>query len=77
MVAQGGKVIRAIAVVGDSGEVSISEGGTVAACTPCGGCRQKILEFSDDATIVLLLDADQKIKVYTIEDLLPAAFRVE
>jgi cytidine deaminase len=77
MVAQGGKSIRAIAVVGDAGDVSISEGGKVAACTPCGGCRQSILEFSDEKTRVLLIDADNAIKSYTIEDLLPAAFRVE
>ena len=32
MVAQGGKTITAIAVVGDSGDVSIAEGGKVSAC---------------------------------------------
>ena len=76
MVAQGGKTIVAIAVVGGSGKVSIAAGGNVDACTPCGGCRQNILEFSDDSTRILLVDAAGKVTRYTIDELLPVSFRV-
>jgi cytidine deaminase len=76
MVAQGGRVVRAIAVVGESGDVSIAQGGKVAACTPCGGCRQSILEFSDDDTRIILLDAAAEVKTFSIDEWLPASFRV-
>ena len=39
MVAAGGKRIVAIAAVGGTDAIE--------ACTPCGGCRQCILEFAD------------------------------
>jgi cytidine deaminase len=76
MVAQGGTTIATIAIVGASGKVSIAAGGNVAACTPCGGCRQNILEFSDENTRILLVDAAGKLTSYTIDELLPASFRV-
>ena len=77
MVAQGGKIIDAIAVVGGAGDVGIAAGGgTVDACTPCGGCRQSILEFSDENTRIILLDAEGNSSSYSIDELLPASFRV-
>ena len=48
MVAAGGTRIVAIAAVGGREELE--------ACTPCGGCRQRILEFSDRNTRIILLD---------------------
>lgn len=78
MVAQGGKIIDAIAVVGGAGEVGIAcGGGKVDACTPCGGCRQSILEFSDENTRIILLDPAGNSSSYSIDDLLPASFRVK
>jgi cytidine deaminase len=68
MVAAGGKRIVAIAAVGGHG--------TVAACTPCGGCRQRIREFSDRNTRIVLLDEHGKPRRYTIEELLPASFHL-
>ncbi len=68
MVANGGKRIVTIAVAGGKGE-------SLSACTPCGGCRQRIHEFADDATRVLIVDDDTgEWKSYTVDTLLPASF---
>ena len=68
MVTAGGKKIVAIAAVGGKDEI--------VACTPCGGCRQKILEFADGDTRILLIGDSGDIEDYSIEDLLPASFRL-
>ena len=68
MVAAGGKRIVAIAAVGGADEIE--------ACTPCGGCRQSILEFADENTRVILIDEGMRIDSYSIEELLPAAFKL-
>jgi len=69
MIAAGGKRIVAIAAVGGSDEIE--------ACTPCGGCRQSIREFSDENTRVILIGDGNSIDSYSIDDLLPAAFRLK
>lgn len=68
MVAAGGKYIVAIAAVGGADEIE--------ACTPCGGCRQSILEFADENTRVILIGEGKQIDSYSIEELLPAAFKL-
>jgi cytidine deaminase len=68
MVSSGGKKISVIAAVGGSDELEY--------CTPCGGCRQSILEFSDENTRILLLDEEGHIQKFSIDDLLPLAFRL-
>jgi cytidine deaminase len=68
MVSSGGKKISVIAAVGGSDELEY--------CTPCGGCRQSILEFSDENTRILLLDEEGQIQKFSIDDLLPLAFRL-
>ncbi len=68
MVTTGGNKIVAIAAVGGRDEI--------VACTPCGGCRQKILEFADSDTRVLLIGDDGGIESYSIDDLLPSSFRL-
>ena len=68
MVAAGGKRIVAIAAVGGADEIE--------ACTPCGGCRQSILEFADENTRIILIGDSNRIDSYSIEELLPAAFRL-
>ena len=68
MVAAGGKRIVAIAAVGGADEIE--------ACTPCGGCRQSILEFADENTRIILIGDSNRIVLYSIEELLPAAFRL-
>jgi cytidine deaminase len=66
MVAAGGKRIAAIAAVGGHQQLQ--------ACTPCGGCRQRIREFADANTRIILLDASGQPRRYTMEELLPASF---
>ena len=68
MVAAGGKRIVASAAVGGADEVE--------ACTPCGGCRQSILEFADENTRIILIGEGNQIDSYSIDELLPAAFRL-
>ena len=68
MVAAGGKRIVAIAAVG--GKEAIIP------CTPCGGCRQRILEFADDDTRVILIGEGGDVESRRIADLLPASFRL-
>lgn len=68
MVAAGGKRIVAIAAVGGADDVE--------PCTPCGGCRQSILEFADEDTRIILIGDGNKIETYSIDELLPGAFRL-
>jgi cytidine deaminase len=69
MVVEGGKRIDRIAVVGGSGEL--------ATCTPCGGCRQRIQEFADDATVIITMDDSKDWQHYSIAELLPAGFHLD
>jgi cytidine deaminase len=69
MVASGGTRIAAIACVGGRDELE--------ACTPCGGCRQRIHEFADADTRVVLMNADGSFFDGSVADLLPAGFRLE
>lgn len=66
MVASGGKRIVAIAAVGGTNEIE--------PCTPCGGCRQRIREFADENTRVILIGEQNSVTSYTIDELLPAGF---
>ena len=67
MVAAGGRRIVAIAAVGGADDIE--------ACTPCGGCRQCILEFADDKTRIILIGDGKSVDSYSIDELLPASFR--
>jgi cytidine deaminase len=58
--------IRAVAVVNLNG----------AACTPCGACRQTILEFSTPETLIFYPTATGETVQTTLAALLPAAFRL-
>ena len=69
MIAAGGQRIVTIAVAGGSGE-------RTAFCTPCGGCRQRIAEFADDTTRVIVKDEDNEWHQFTIGELLPSSFRL-
>ena len=68
MVVAGGKKIVAIAAVGGRDELEY--------CAPCGGCRQRILEFADENTEILYLNADGEFKSVGIDAILPASFRL-
>ena len=69
MVAAGGRRIVRIATVGGFTELE--------ACTPCGACRQRIREFADEATGILLLDENGNIVRRSMSDLLPASFSLQ
>lgn len=68
MVSAGGKKIVTIAVAGGRDKVT--------ACTPCGGCRQRINEFADASTRIIVTDDDDEWHVYTMAELLPASFHL-
>ncbi len=68
MVSQGGTAIRKMAIVGG--------GDTIENCTPCGGCRQAISEFSDEDTVILLKDGNGAVHRYTVAEVLPLAFQM-
>ena len=70
MVAAGGtRVVRIAVAGGDKGEKS-------RACTPCGGCRQRIHEFSDENTRVIVKDDDNEWHTYSMDELLPSSFHL-
>lgn len=66
MVAAGGQRIVTIAVAGGAD--------TTRACPPCGGCRQRIHEFSDKKTRIIFKDNDAEWHIFTIDELLPSSF---
>lgn len=68
MVAAGGRKIVAIAAVGGHDQLE--------PCTPCGGCRQKIAEFADENTRVILIGENNAVESRSIDELLPASFRL-
>lgn len=45
-------------------------------CTPCGACRQVILEFQKDKEIEIITEGDGQINVYKINELLPNSFKL-
>ena len=45
--------------------------------TPCGGCRQRLAEFSRPDTAVYVADPDGNSRGFRLGDLLPAAFALE
>jgi len=69
MVVAGGKRIVTIAVAGGREDKT-------GACTPCGGCRQRIHEFSDNDTRIIVKDDDDDWHTYTVADLLPSSFHL-
>ncbi len=64
MAAAGGRRIAEICVIGD-GE---------ALCTPCGGCRQRIREFSDETTLVHIAGPEGVRATFRLHALLPDSF---
>jgi cytidine deaminase len=67
LVAAGGKRITAVVVVG----------GGAQACTPCGGCRQKLREFASDDVPVIVADSTVVRARFTLGELLPHSFGPE
>ena len=68
MIVAGANRITAIAIAGpESG----------AACTPCGGCRQRIREFAAPDTPIIICSGGKIIAEHTLADLLPHSFGPE
>ncbi|GEP03262.1 cytidine deaminase [Methylobacterium oxalidis] len=67
MAAGGGRRIREILVLGDG----------AALVTPCGACRQRIREFADDATRILVAGPEGLRRSFDLDELLPHSFGPE
>lgn len=74
--AEGGAI--SMMVAGTEGERVIAEIVTVTTGdtpgTPCGGCRQKIREFSNETTMIHATTLDGAVRTVTMEELLPDSF---
>lgn len=68
MLAAGGQRIVTIAVAGGADDTR--------ACPPCGGCRQRIHEFSDKNTRIIFKDNDHQWQTVSIDELLPSSFHL-
>ena len=66
MISGGGSKIAVIAVVGGKDDIE--------ACTPCGGCRQKIREFATSDTHIHVVSKSGEVKSFLFADLLPESF---
>ncbi len=68
----------AIAAMISAGENCIAEALVIAdsplPVSPCGGCRQKLAEFSDGDVVVTMTTLDGATKSLAMKDLLPGAF---
>ena len=68
----------AIAVMIADGETEIAEAYVIAdspfPVSPCGGCRQKLAEFSHGDVVVTLATTAGAQQITTVADLLPGAF---
>ena len=65
MIAAGHTAIAEVVVAGPKGM----------ACTPCGGCRQKLREFAGPTCVITMVDADGDVVLSrTLAELLPDSF---
>ena len=67
MVAAGSKRVRAMLVLGQGRDL----------VPPCGGCRQRLREFADPDTPILVADRDGVRARFTLGELLPHSFGPE
>jgi len=64
MISAGAQKVKEILVIADADKV----------CTPCGACRQRINEFSDEITLVHVCDKHGVKKTVPFSELLPCSF---
>ena len=57
-------------------EGTCAEANAIEDCTPCGGCRQKIAEFAEDDTRIILLRPGGHTREFHVDDLLPRSFHL-
>ncbi|MCA9127047.1 MAG: cytidine deaminase [Planctomycetales bacterium] len=66
MISAGERTISAICVASDGG------------VTPCGACRQVLIEFGEDFSVLLVDRHSRQLeRVWQINELLPGAFRLQ
>lgn len=70
-VSEGEKEFRAIAVVGNKKDAPKEEWEF---CTPCGVCRQVMLEFVNLEEFLIYSGKGEEIKTFTLKELLPESF---
>ena len=70
-VSEGETKFQAIAIVGNKKGAPEEEWEF---CTPCGVCRQVMLEFVDPQTFEILLGKGKEIRKFTLNQLLPESF---
>ena len=68
---EGEKEFTAIAVVGNKKDALPEEWEF---CTPCGVCRQVMLEFVNPETFLIYSGKGEEVKTFTLKDLLPESF---
>ena len=69
-VSEGDREFEAIAIVG-----GFEDSDKLGLCAPCGVCRQVMMEFCNPKTFeIILMDENQELHVYTLEEMLPLGF---
>lgn len=67
LVANGKRTIQSLVLMNGEGSL----------CPPCGACRQRIFEFSTPDTKVYLCDHEKVLKIMSMDELLPLAFKFQ
>ena len=70
-VSEGEREFEAIAIVGNKAG-SLPEEWEF--CTPCGVCRQVMLEFVNPEEFLVILGKGEEVKTFTLKELLPESF---
>lgn len=70
-VSEGETEFKAIAVVGNKKDASPEEWEF---CTPCGVCRQVMMEFADPEEFLIYSGKGEEVRTFTLKDLLPESF---
>lgn len=68
-VSEGERSFKRIAIVGGGEE------GELQFCSPCGVCRQVMMEFCEPETFqIIVAKSEEEYKVYTLQELFPKGF---
>lgn len=70
-VSEGETEFEAIAIVGNKKDAAKEEWSF---CTPCGVCRQVMLEFVNPEEFLIISGKGEEIKEFTLKELLPESF---
>lgn len=77
MALAGARTIKAVAVAGGKAD-SQADSDPWSLASPCGGCRQHIAEFAQNAAVPVIIVTPQEIMLETtVGDLLPHAFNLK